>query len=584
MINTSYLKSASNVTNKYAKLRYSLLILLLFWLCWLLFLGILQLLNTGIGTAIWPKYEDVNYYRMLEVSGSKGIPSLFWKLDARNPINPWFWVALFSTIEHSYGYELFAVSRLVDLILGLAIFLLFDAITRSRCQLFPITSAIAVMIWPYARNDHAIWAFNVGLALSIFSLYCYCRYHESQRKKAQWLILSVLLYFITITTYTIHLWGFISIPFLSLLLHKQDALNRPLWYSRFAIGCIDMAWYICFLAVFILIWDTTSPFSAPARNQMSLIHIAKQLPTSIAYLCFSPIDLGYLSLIFQNWEWRKATAIAITLTLAYAIVFYKILNGKSILNLDDNHLLPLIIELYTSIAVLAALAGGVIQVESTTTTWFPGSRTPMVQKIVQPCLGIIIALIITKAFFKHNLKTSKHLLFVLFVCFLTTGSMLALSKNQQEMLITTNQKNILKQILTPKFAELYKGKDIVIIFDKKLGPFFPSFQARKHLAPRLAPQIKSISFVSPLIPAHKIINYKSLILHDDQKGVAMRYSKQIADFTIAPYHNIGFFKYDLELGLQSIINPTIADFKDTDASVLRTEHFIPSCLSGTTNQ
>ena len=563
--------AASHINSKYPSVWTSFVALAAFECGWIVVLAILQLLNTGFGITVWPNNEDTNYYMMLEAGGTRGIPSLFWIFDSRNPLNPWFWVPLLSIVNHTQGYELFIVSRVVDFALGCSVFMLLDAVTRSKCRAFSLACGIAVLIWPFARTDHVVWVFNLALAMSIVSLYCYCQFVMGNRQNSRWLATGLLLYFLTIATYTLHLWGILAIPFLSLLLQQHGQPNRAPWYSRFGSGCIDLIWYFGFLAAYFLIWDTASPFSAPARGWMTLASVSKQLPMSVASLVISSADIGHLLAISHLWNKGFLLGISIFFASCYAFFFHKIFRrnpeGAS-LGFDTR---PSMAELATLIAVLAALSAGIVQIESTTTIWSPGTRTPMVQKIVQPCLIVfasfmLIGLIPTKqALFRH------YLVIGCLASICTLGSLLALCNNSDKWRVTEKHIHALKAVIDSPLIKECTSKNLVIILDKSTGNFLPAFQFRKYLAPKLVPHADSVTLVQVRSGPSRLINHTSVILEENNKGIALRLPKQINGYTMVPYDQVAFFRYTSEEGLQKISELQEKDWQGTDANVLRKE-------------
>lgn len=538
---------------------------------WIVLLGILQLSNAGMGIAIWPNNEDANYYMMLEAGGTKGIPALFWIFDSRNPLNPWFWVALLSTVNYSQGYELFAASRVVDLMLGCAVFMLMDILTRRRCRAYSLATGIAVLIWPFARADHVVWAFNLALAMSVFNLYCYCRFLEGNRQNSRWLVSGLLLYYLTITTYTLHLWGILAIPILSVLLQQQEQPIREPWYSRLGSGCIDLIWYGCFLITYMLIWDTTSPFSAPARGWMKLESISQQFPLSISNLVVSSADIANLFDVSKHWSWGFILATSAFFVSVYGSIFY----GKCFpKHRDDSQRInndwPSFSQLTTSLAIIAALSAGIIQIESTTTIWSPGTRTPMVQKVVQPCLMIIglfmmVRLIPSKQIFSRNCLLATGLTGI---CL--TGSIAALNNNRIKWRITDNHIRTLTEIMESPEINACTCKNLIVMLDKTTGVFLPTFQFRKYMALKIARHVDSVTFITSSSQS-KLINYTSVIFDEDSKGIGLRFPRQINGFTMVPYENSMLFRYSPKDGVKAIPELYAEDLKGTDAHPIRKE-------------
>ncbi len=549
---------------------------------WITLLAILQLFNAGLGVTVWPNNEDINYYMMLEAGGTKAIPSLFWIFDSRNPLNPWFWVPLLSIVNHTQGYELFIVSRLVDFTLGCSVFFLLDTLTQSKCRVFSLASGIAVLIWPFARADHVVWVFNLALAMSVFNLFCYCKFVQENRHNGRWLASGLLLYFLTIATYTLHLWGILAIPFLSLLLYQHNLPNRAPWYSRLGSGCVDLIWYSGFLIAYILIWDTASPFSAPARGWMTLASISKQLPLSIANLAISSADIAQFFAIFYVWNKAFVLTIGALFASAFALLFHKMLERKSDANVMEHNGTPSFGQLGILLVVLAALSAGIVQIESTTTIWSPGTRTPMVQKIVQPCLMILVSFAMINMVPTRQTMPRRYLLVGCLASICTIGSMLALCSNSDKWRITKKNFHALNTAIDSPQINSCDCKHLVIILDKSAGNFLPTFQFRKFMAPKLVPHSESVTFVQARSGQSRLIGHTSIILDENNKGIALRLPKQINGFTMVPYEKVAFFRYNSTEGLKNLPELHEIDFQGTDANVIRKEW--PVKTYQTTNQ
>lgn len=540
---------------------------------WMILLLIMNLIGLNIGITRLPIGEDINYYTMIETKGIKGLPNAFWALDSRNPLNPWFWKALLSTENYLKGYELFLISRFVDLLLGFAVFMLLDVITARRCRIYSITSGIAVLIWPFARLDHAVWAFNIGLALSILNLYCYCRYLEGNRQNAHWFASGLLLYFLAIATYTLHLWGILAIPFLTLLSYQKNQEIQKTWHSRLRLGFHDLIWYMSFLIAFILIWDTTSVWSPAAKNLMKVETIAAQLPISIRCLIMSDIDKANLSTVLTMWPVAPTiVAIAILFTLYFGIVYINLHRNKFQPEITTHY--PTLSQLLISFAIVAALSAGVLHIESTTPVWLPGTRTPMVQKVVQPCLLIIIVFVAARIIpIKYGYVRMLTLNTCLaLICLI--GSMLAINNYWEKW--GTNQKHtaILTSILDSPQIKTCTYDNLVIIMDKDVGAYIPTYQFRRYMAYKYLPKSKSVTFIKASSNQNRAINYKSVILYEKNIGLALRHRNQINEMTIVPYEKVAFFRYNSTDGICHLPSLQYKDFENTDAHVNNKEWLV----------
>jgi hypothetical protein len=228
-------------------------------------------------------------------------------------------------------------------------------------------------------------------------------------------------------------------------------------------------------------------------------------------------------------------------------------------------------ELATMIAVLAALSAGIVQIESTTTIWSPGTRTPMVQKIVQPCLIVFASFMLIGLIPTKQAYLRRYLVIGCLASICTLGSLLALCNNSDKWRVTEKHIHALKTVIDSPLIKECASKNLVIILDKSAGNFLPAFQFRKYLAPKLVPHADSVTLVQVRSGPSRLINHTSVILEENNKGIALRLPKQINGYTMVPYDQVAFFRYTSEEGLQKISELQEKDWQGTDANVLRKE-------------
>jgi hypothetical protein len=94
------------------------LVILAAWAAHLVILGALQARGADFVSDVWPLGED----RGLRMT------RLFWSVDGRNPLSPWWYlVASLLILAHDSG--LYLIRKLVDPLLAVSAFLLFDRVT-----------------------------------------------------------------------------------------------------------------------------------------------------------------------------------------------------------------------------------------------------------------------------------------------------------------------------------------------------------------------------------------------------------------------------------------------------------------------
>jgi hypothetical protein len=174
------------------------------WVARNLLLLALQALGLGVGFNVHPLGEDREFTRLMANYPGLEFHHQFWTtLETRNPLAPW-WYQAFSPLIFLRPEGLYLLRKLVDLFLAASVYLLVNQISRARLPRFALACGILVLFWNFSGLvEQIIWIPLTSFAFSILSVYFYCRYLDSDRAMADYFVISLLLFFVALGTYTI---------------------------------------------------------------------------------------------------------------------------------------------------------------------------------------------------------------------------------------------------------------------------------------------------------------------------------------------------------------------------------------------
>jgi hypothetical protein len=237
-------QASTHETSRSAVLRISpLWIIILVWAAGNLLLLALQALRLGVGFHIHPLGEDRTWIRLMANHPGFEMDRQFWAtLESRNPLCPW-WYQAFSPLIFLLPEGLYLVRKLVDLFLAASVYLLVDQISRARLPKFAFACGVLVLFWNFSGYvEQIMWITLVSFGLSILSVYFYCRYLDSGRATAVYFVISLLLFFVALATYSIQCGVPIAV-FLLGLFRRQETTGGWRWSSA-AWGAIKDTFFL----------------------------------------------------------------------------------------------------------------------------------------------------------------------------------------------------------------------------------------------------------------------------------------------------------------------------------------------------
>jgi hypothetical protein len=357
----------------------------------LLLLG-LQSLRLGVGFIVHPLGEDREFTRLMSNYPGLELHHQFWAtLETRNPLAPW-WYQAFSPLIFLMPEGLYLLRKFVDLFLATSVYLLVNQICRARFPKLAFACGVLVLFWNFsAYEEQILWIPLTSLAFSILSVYFYCRYLDSGRAKADYLVISFLLFFVGLATYTIQCGVPIAV-FLLGLFRRPETIGEWRLSAEVSKAIRDTVYFGILFVLFIQIWITSSaPMTGFFRFDPGFF--LRHFLRSIANL-FWHFDTSLLiRSVNQHWpSWLVVASVGVAATLfswLFIVFAKKVANPQS-----TGASFPLDVVLV--LAVFCALAAPTVLLESTTAIWFPGARSRMIQQGFQPVAYLSILFLLTE--------------------------------------------------------------------------------------------------------------------------------------------------------------------------------------------
>ena len=363
----------------------------------LLLLG-LQALGLGVGFNVHPLGEDREFTRLLANYPGLELHHQFWTtLETRNPLAPW-WYQAFSPLIFLRPEGLYLLRKLVDVFLAGSVYLLVNQISGGRLPKFALACGILVLCWNFSGLvEQIIWIPLTSFAFSILSVYLYCCYLDSGRAKADYFVISLLLFFLALGTYTIQCGVPIAV-FLLGLFRRPETVGGWRLSSAIYGATKDTFFFGILFVLFIQIWITTS---VPMGDFFHLDpgFFLRHFLRSIANL-FWHSDTTYLirSLIQQWPTWLVAASVGVAAILFYGL--FVVFGGEAVAPRTAGSSFPS--DLVLVLAVFCALATPTLLLESTTAIWSPGTRSRMFQQGFQPVIYLSILFLVIEYLFRRT--------------------------------------------------------------------------------------------------------------------------------------------------------------------------------------
>jgi hypothetical protein len=374
-------------------------IIVLAWAASNLLLLALQALGFGVGFSVHPLGEDREMMRLMANYPGLELHRQFWAtLESRNPLAPW-WYQAFSPLIFLLPEGLYLLRKLVDLFLAASVYLLVNQISRARLPKFAFACGVLVLFWNFSGYvEQILWVPLISLALSILSVYFYCRYVDSGRATADYFVISLLLFYVALATYSIQCGVPIAVLLLGLFRRQETTGGWRL--SSAVCGAIkDTLFFGLLFVLFIQVWITTSgPISGFSRVGPG--QFLNRFLRSMANLVWHYDTSLLIRELNYHWPlWLVVASVGVSGILFYCLLIavarkeaFPPTAGSSVPYLD----------LVLVLAVFWALVAPTLMLESTTASFFPGTRSRMVQQGFQPVLYLSILFLLTGYLFRRT--------------------------------------------------------------------------------------------------------------------------------------------------------------------------------------
>jgi hypothetical protein len=347
---------------------------------WFILVGtmlVLQALGLDFGFNIWPIGEFRNWLEFLQNGPGYGAAKLFWAVDHRNALSPWWYLAARPLIDAIPAAPLI-LHLLVGLFVGIAAYLMLAELTRSRAFALSVGISSALFI-PNVYRDEVIWNFVGALGFTLLSIWLFAVFCKDRRKYG-FLAASYLAWLVAITTYTIQTGAMAAIFFVSL----RERLFLVPWPKAVVGAVADALPYVAFLVVYIMLWITTSPIGIP--NAFHLQFSFEALAKSIAF--------GIWNEHYQFfWIWLMAAG-----PIRMGVVFALVVLVVSVLLYwlpPPNYAKPTMQALGFALLIAGCIASPTMGLEAMSDMWTPGTRWPMLMQFWSPlvlCLVVFTAI------------------------------------------------------------------------------------------------------------------------------------------------------------------------------------------------
>lgn len=387
------------------------IVIALAWLTYLVVLRAVQATGFPAGFNVWPMGEDRNWYGWMQKANGGGIAQLFWRMNDRNPLSPWWYVVAKPVILGSDN-GILLVRYAMSLLCGVASYLCMRGVGGIGSRGFAL--AVGIFSAIFTANgyiDSIYWPFVGALSASLLCVWAYTRFLDSHRSVVGWWSLSLVLWLFALASYTLQTGAVMAVAYLAYASPSNG--ERSLFSSpakRFLRAATDTLPYLALFLIFLLVWKTTASPSMAVYYQMdfSPAQMVKSLGFAVWHMDF---------LTFATWatsilSLRTGAIAAIAVGAAvYFLVSVTLRPGRDVKGSDIAEGRPL----FDILIVALCLVAPTIAVEASSSVWVPGTRWRMVHQFWAPlyAAGILAILFAIIARFVQDSRVRVHVWAVL---------------------------------------------------------------------------------------------------------------------------------------------------------------------------
>ena len=289
-------------------------------ICWLLLITsmlVLQELGYDFGFHVWPIGEVRNWLMFLHDGSGAEPAKLFWSIDNRNALAPWWYLAARPFIE--YQPSAFLILHLViGLLAGLSTYLVLRELLSIPARLFAVSvgTLVSLFIVTVYRDD-IVWTQVGALSCTLLTIWTYLRSKVAGRDIASWRGVSLVFWLISISTYTLQCGAVIGIFAISVILNTRNTDRSVRRVIRCVLeGSADLAPYVAILIIYYMIWVTSSAANSPGFTGLSFS--SAQLIQSLS------LGLWHSDYtIFLKWAFEAGAIIDVIVFATVALAVYE---------------------------------------------------------------------------------------------------------------------------------------------------------------------------------------------------------------------------------------------------------------------
>jgi hypothetical protein len=352
--------------------------------CWLLLITlmlVLQQLGYDFGFHVWPIGEVRNWLMFLHDGPGAEAAKLFWAIDNRNALAPWWYLAARPFI--AYQPAAFLILHLATgLVAGLSTYLLFRELLSIQARLFAasVGTLVSLFIVTVYRDD-IVWTQVGALSCTLLTVWSFLRSKASGGSTASWRGASLVFWLISISTYTLECGAVIGIFAISVILNVRNTGRNVKSVARCALEVsADVGPYVAVLIIYYMIWTTASAANYPGFTELNF-----SVAQLIKSLSFGLWHSDYL--LFVKWAFEAGAIIDVIVFGIVALAGYALLKfvwGKSAQFALTWY------DLFLVLVIGLSIVAPTILLESSSNIFVPGSRWRMVMQFWTPCLFCVL--------------------------------------------------------------------------------------------------------------------------------------------------------------------------------------------------
>ena len=408
------------------------------WFSLLLSFVVLGRLGYGTGLQVATMGEDQNWVALLNLAKASETAQSFWKIDGRNPLSPWFYIAVRPIILH-FGSGLALVQQVVSLLLGVATYALLTLLLGRNGRLFAVTASTIVAVnQANAYFDHIIWNFQLALCFSILSVASYILFLRTKRQGILYFSLALCCWCLAFQTYTLQSGAIVAIASCQLFYLGAVAWKARYAYRELSVALITRRFPVLFdllpfaltYVLFLLVWITTSPGGGAIPYAFSFKRFLASLQAGMLHedvLLFYKVALISPSVIAY-------ACVAVGLACVIMLLIAKFSS-------ETKEVAP--IRYGAVVAIVLSLALPTILIEAGGAAWPPGSRWRMIYEFTTPVMMLCIAGLVLSVF-RPRLRRILTLFFSFIL--LSISLVFSLVYNERQLALTRSEAMVRKSM------------------------------------------------------------------------------------------------------------------------------------------